>query len=788
MPRSKWVRHAVVAAPAPAPALPPRPRGDLTVACIDEIQDIASSVWPKPDSRRKSRHVGLGRLLEHLARFPAGTWQERWEASGLNDRGRPVRDLATGDRYCYVLTQAAEALFSLRVIQPSLAAFRSNKFLEYPAAFRVTQADDRLDSFFQAVETQHTSRLFKRLAVFDVCCALTTQGIAYADLTPEAFLHYSIDTRQGRFGVYTYGNYVGHLAWQVMYDTGHFPRSTPATLRACLRAPQLTADELVDQHGIANPAVRQLLVDYIERRSHDLDYGTTAALATQLVLNFWKALEEINADQQDLRLSQETYQAWRQAIRVRHDGKRRSDEDGILVAVRALYFDLQAWAAQEPERWAIWVAPCPIPNTEMRAGARRRRRTRERMADRTRKLQPLLPLLVDHVESEHQHLTELLAAGTQAEADELVAVGSRTYRRLFTAGDRAHQRQHGRPNIRLRDEETAKVINATMREDITFWAWAVVETLRLTGVRIEELLELSQLSIRQYQRPNGEVIALLVIAPSKTDRERVIPMSAELLHVIACIIRRLTRDRSTVRLATRFDKIERVTSDPQPFLFQRRLGQRNEVLSNGAVNEMLRRTCARVAQQHPEFAGLHFSPHDFRRLFATDLVNHGLPIHIGAALLGHLNLETTRGYVAVFNEDVVRHYQAHLARRRQMRPTTEYRPVTDDEWVKFEVHFDKRKVELGNCGRPYATPCEHEHACLRCPMLHIDPKMIRRLDEIETDLHTRRARAQDEGWLGELEGIDLTLTFLDGKRADAKRLSQLPPTRIGPQHHPEATP
>jgi hypothetical protein len=169
-------------------------------------------------------------------------------------------------------------------------------------------------------------------------------------------------------------------------------------------------------------------------------------------------------------------------------------------------------------------------------------------ADRTRKLQPLLPLLVDHVESEHQHLTELLAAGAQAEADELVAVGSRTYRRLFTAGDRAHQRQHGRPNIRLRDEETAKVINATMRE--------------LSQLSIRQY-QLSQLSIRQYQRPDGEVVALLVIAPSKTDRERAIPMSAELLHVIACIIRRLTRDRSTVPLATRFDKIERVTSDPQ---------------------------------------------------------------------------------------------------------------------------------------------------------------------------------------------------------------------------------
>ena len=53
-------------------------------------------------------------------------------------------------------------------------------------------------------------------------------------------------------------------------------------------------------------------------------------------------------------------------------------------------------------------------------------------------------------------------------------------------------------------------------------------------------LELTHLSIRQYQRPNGEVIALLVIAPSKTDRERVIPMSAELFAVIAAIIRRHT--------------------------------------------------------------------------------------------------------------------------------------------------------------------------------------------------------------------------------------------------------
>ncbi|MFE7721876.1 hypothetical protein ACFU44_22850 [Nocardia rhizosphaerihabitans] len=45
------------------------------------------------------------------------------------------------------------------------------------------------------------------------------------------------------------------------------------------------------------------------------------------------------------------------------------------------------------------------------------------------------------------------------------------------------------------------------------------------------------LTIRQHRRLDGEVIALLVIGPSKTDRERIIPLSAELFHVIARIIR-----------------------------------------------------------------------------------------------------------------------------------------------------------------------------------------------------------------------------------------------------------
>jgi hypothetical protein len=64
----------------------------------------------------------------------------------------------------------------------------------------------------------------------------------------------------------------------------------------------------------------------------------------------------------------------------------------------------------------------------------------------------------------------------------------------------------------------------------------------------------------------------------------------------------------------------------------------------------------------------------------------------------------------------VRHYQQFLDNRRQLRPAEEYRPTTDEEWTEFEEHFDKRKVELGGCARPYGTPCSHEHAPLTEPV------------------------------------------------------------------------
>jgi len=54
-------------------------------------------------------------------------------------------------------------------------------------------------------------------------------------------------------------------------------------------------------------------------------------------------------------------------------------------------------------------------------------------------------------------------------------------------------------------------------------------------------------------------------------------------------------------------------------------------------------------------------------------------------------------------------------------------------------------------------------------MLHVNPKMLARLDELEADLLARQERAEAEGWAGEIEGIGLTLTFLRAKREETQR-------------------
>ena len=87
-----------------------------------------------------------------------------------------------------------------------------------------------------------------------------------------------------------------------------------------------------------------------------------------------------------------------------------------------------------------------------------------------------------------------------------------------------------------------------------------------------------------YRLPGtGELIPLLQIAPSKTDRERLLVVSPELAEVLTTIIFRVRGDRQALPLTPRYDVRERLTSPPMPYLMQRRHGPCWRVISDRHV-------------------------------------------------------------------------------------------------------------------------------------------------------------------------------------------------------------
>ena len=200
-----------------------------------------------------------------------------------------------------------------------------------------------------------------------------------------------------------------------------------------------------------------------------------------------------------------------------------------------------------------------------------------------------------------------------------------------------------------------------------------------------------------------------------------------------------------------------------PFLFQRPRGPERRAISRTTLRQFLIHVLAVSGLTDASNRPLEFTPHDFRRLFATDALRSGLPPHIAAKILGHADLGTTMGYAAIYSEDVVAHHRAFIARRRALRPGEEYRDLTPEEWDQFLHHFELRKVALGVCTRDFGTPCVHEHSCVRCPQLRPDPAQEPRLLEIRDNLQARIAEARREGWLGEIAGLEATLEAAEQK-------------------------
>lgn len=122
-------------------------------------------------------------------------------------------------------------------------------------------------------------------------------------------------------------------------------------------------------------------------------------------------------------------------------------------------------------------------------------------------------------------------------------------------------------------------------------------------------------------------------------------------------------------------------------------------------------------------------------------------------------------YKSAYPEKSISAHRAFIARRRELRPSEEYRSPTPEEWDEFLGHFQRRRVELGDCGRAYGTSCAHEHSCIRCSLLRVDPGQRPRLESIRDNLTDRIAEAEREGWTGEAEFLQVSVTAVTEKLA-----------------------
>ncbi|MET7906079.1 site-specific integrase [Streptomyces sp. NPDC005355] len=729
---------------------------------------LASSA---PQSRRRT---GLTKTLAWLEQFPGQTWQDRWNASGADAAGNIAwRQLAiswlqsTGWSYQEpkkdfdVLGSGILALISGDVIRPSLSWLLTPGTVQILTAEMARARDPRGFAALTAVcRTDPANAHTKNGAMRRIATMVAAKGGAVHDITVGDCLELAefLSARGSR------ATDTSPYYYQLLHTIGALPEGAPATVRIFnpKNMGQISIEQMIDRYHLACRPVRDLPVDYLRERAPALDYTSLRTVAFALGKLFWKDLEDHHPGIDSLRLAPDVAAAWKRRVATKTIRRKTADGDVVeeqvprgdhgmnyLALVRAFYLDLAQWAIDDPARWGIWAAPCPIRDEEMSRKKERSGR-KSRIDQRTRERLPVLPVLVKTVDTERQLAAERLAAAqATAPGTDFTAAGQRWHRPLS---------KNPTARVRAEDPKTGRRLDLTQEEHRAFWSWAIVEVLRHTGIRVEELTELSHHSLVQYRLPaTGELIPLLHITPSKTDAERLLVISPELADVLSTIISRIRDTNGAVPLVVSYDGHERVWNPPMPLLFQRHFGVENRPIPVSGIRQMLNDALSRTGLTDTTNRPLTFSPHDFRRLFITDAIMNGMPPHIAQLVVGHRDINTTMGYKAVYPEEVINGHRAFIARRRATRPSEEYRTPTDEEWEEFLGHFERRRVALGDCGRAYGTSCIHEHSCLRCSLLRPDPDQRPRIEEIRDNLRDRITEAEREGWLGEVEGLKVSL-------------------------------
>ncbi|MEY9842937.1 tyrosine-type recombinase/integrase [Streptacidiphilus sp. EB103A] len=802
----------ILTAPAQAPAFAQRSRGQEAAALLLAFPPrLRARSWPRTEAAREAiledlqrpplqaaepntqdvRMIGARLLLAWLEAIPGSSWQQRWEnspASASYDgwqqhiqtwAATQGRKPSRGTLHSGLL-----ALICADVIRPSLPWLARNTSRYLRPAIAITrdpQGFAQLEADVPAREyaVRTGSEALKIIAQIVIAYGGGIDDIVVGDLLN----HHQLMSAHKQTSTLS----AVRLAYTWLRGRGQFPSDAPATLaHLTVRTGQLSPAELIDRYDLRCQPVRDLLVDYLTERQPTLDYASLSGLAATLGNLFWADLERHHPGLDTLRLPSEVSDAWKRRIAVKTVRKRcpdgtvrtvtepRKSAPTVKMLVRAFYLDIGQWALDEPERWGRWAARCPV--SEADCAVKKMEAEQKAWSDnRTRERLPVLPVLVRTAERLLRETRARLEAIDAAPRGSTVTVHGETFT-LPAGGHRAD----GKAGFVRDSSGTRRDLRSEERR--AFYAWATIEILRHTGIRIEELQELSHHSIIRYKLPStGEIVPLLQVAPSKTDKERLLLISPELADVLSAIVSRIRRPGGTIPLAPSYDSLEKTWNPPMPVLYQWPVSGENRPISANTIRKSLNETLEASGLIDASGQPLRFAPHDFRRIFITDAILNGLPPHIAQVIAGHDSINTTMGYAAIYPADAIEAHRAFIARRRQIRPIEEYRAVTSEEWDEFLAHFERRKLALGECGRAFGTDCIHEHSCVRCPVLIVSPTEQPRLEEIRDNLHDRIAEAEMNGWLGDVEGLQVSLAAAEEKiaRLDARQARKESPVFLG---------
>lgn len=423
--------------------------------------------------------------------------------------------------------------------------------------------------------------------------------------------------------------------------------SIPVTLNVAKSKPR-TIEAIIETH---EDVLRGRIYDFVLRVLNEWysghDYQTRRQVVGNVAL-FLRAIQAVHPGHESLRVPRASAAPVVEFLTTRTDRfdpdiqKERMSLPSVLSTVRRFYELAQMTVEDDPD-FADLIGPFPIPRQTVsmlsaKYSKQRRSRLHAQIRDRITSLDDIVPA-AEWLASEAQ---QLLRRAEAAPPGGTFAHGNSDYLRHDTATHPDSPSQL--LTITIEGGKRPSDVRAFTHRAVR--TRALVTTLRHTGVRIEEAVEIAQDDLG-FAQIDGANVPCLTVGPAKTDTVRTIALHRDAIEALVDLVRSHNRLFGEVPIATRKDHYERMSLPPRRYLFQSLhegsfLVPAHEAFLTAIKSFIADYNTMAHATGKPTLKPMR--PHDFRRIFATDLLDKEVPIESVRHLLGHTNIATTAIY------------------------------------------------------------------------------------------------------------------------------------------------